>query len=168
MRVRPSSCSSRVARRAGTSWVKRAVPSDRDSRGRPSGPARFLSETAAFGVFGGGLIAAAGPDALYRIRAGHVIFATGAVEGSAVFPGNDLPGVMLSSAVHLLLHRYGVLPGRRAVVLTGDNVGYTTAWALKDAGAEVTVVDLRSDGGWPEGSRCSPGRRSCPRTGGGG
>ena len=80
-----------------------------------------------------------------------MIFATGAVEGSAVFPGNDLPGVMLSSAVHLLLHRYGVLPGRRAVVLTGDNVGYTTAWALKDAGAEVTVVDLRSDGGWPEG-----------------
>ena len=113
--------------------------------------ARFLSETAAFGVFGGGLIAAAGPDALYRIRAGHVIFATGAVEGSAVFPGNDLPGVMLSSAAHLLLHRYGVLPGRRAVVLTGDNVGYTTAWALKDAGAEVTVVDLRRDGGWPEG-----------------
>ncbi|MGH2640649.1 MAG: 2Fe-2S iron-sulfur cluster-binding protein [Actinomycetota bacterium] len=113
--------------------------------------ARFLAETAAFGVFGGGLIAAAGPDALYRIRAGHVIFATGAVEGSAVFPGNDLPGVMLSSGVHLLLHRYGVLPGRRVVVLTGDNVGYATAWALKDAGAEVTVVDLRSDGGWPEG-----------------
>jgi sarcosine oxidase subunit alpha len=113
--------------------------------------ARFLAETAAFGVFGGGLIGASGPDALYRIRAQHVIFATGAVEGSAVFPGNDLPGVMLSSAVHLLLHRYGVLPGRRAVVLTGDNVGYSTAWALKDAGAEVTVVDLRSDGGWPEG-----------------
>jgi sarcosine oxidase subunit alpha len=113
--------------------------------------ARFLAGTAAFGVFGGGLIAAAGPDALYRIRARHVIFATGAIEGSAVFPGNDLPGVMLSSGAHLLIHRYGVLPGRRAVVLTGDNVGYSTAWALRDAGAEVTVVDLRSEGGWPEG-----------------
>jgi sarcosine oxidase subunit alpha len=112
---------------------------------------RFLAETPAFGVFGGGLVAAAGPDALYRIRAGNVIFATGAVEGAAVFPGNDLPGVMVSSAVHLLLHRYGVLPGRRAVVLTSDNVGYSTAWALKNAGAEVTVVDLRSEGGWPEG-----------------
>jgi sarcosine oxidase subunit alpha len=112
---------------------------------------RFLAETPAFGVFGGRLVAAAGPDALYRIRADHLIFATGAVEGSAVFPGNDLPGVMVSSGVHLLLHRYGVIPGRRAVVLTGDNVGYTTAWALRDAGAEVTVVDLRSEGGWPEG-----------------
>ena len=60
---------------------------------------RFLPGTAAFGVFGGMLVAAAGPDALYRIRATHLIFATGAVEQSAVFPGNDLPGVMLSSAV---------------------------------------------------------------------
>ncbi len=112
---------------------------------------RVLSGTAAFGVFGGMLVAAAGPDALYRIRATHVIFATGAVEQSAVFPGNDLPGVMVSSAVHLLLHRYRVLPGRRAVVLAADNTAYPTAWALRDAGAEVTVVDLRSEGGWPEG-----------------
>jgi sarcosine oxidase subunit alpha len=112
---------------------------------------RFLPDTAAFGVFGGMLVAAAGPDALYRIRAKHVIFATGAVEQSTVFPGNDLPGVMVSSGVQLLLHRYGVLPGRRAVVLTADNAGYSTAWALRDAGAQVTVVDLRSEGGWPEG-----------------
>jgi len=86
-----------------------------------------------------------------------VIFATGSVEQSAVFPGNDLPGVMVSSGVHLLLHRYGVLPGRRAVVLTADNAGYSTAWSLKDAGAEVTVVDLRSEGGWPEGFPVIPG-----------
>ena len=131
---------------------RRAARSDRASRGSARvGNVRFLPETAAFGVFGGRLVAAAGADALYRIRARHVIFATGAVEQSAVFPGNDLPGVMVSSGVHLLLHRYGVLPGRRAVVLAGDNVGYPTAWALRDAGAEVTVVDLRSEGGWPEG-----------------
>jgi sarcosine oxidase subunit alpha len=112
---------------------------------------RFLADTGAFGVFGGALVVAAGRDALYRIRAKHVIFATGVVEQSAVFPGNDLPGVMVSSGVQLLLHRFGLLPGRRAVVLTADNAGYATAWALKDAGAEVTVVDLRSEGGWPEG-----------------
>ena len=118
---------------------------------------RFLPDTAAFGVFGGRLVAAAGPDALYRIRAKHLIFATGAVEQSAVFPGNDLPGVMLSSGVELLLHRYRVLPGTRAVVLTAENAGYSSAWALKDAGAEVTVVDLRSEGGWPEGFPVVPG-----------
>lgn len=118
---------------------------------------RSLTDTAAFGVFGGMLVGAAGPDTLYRIRATHVIFATGAVEQATVFPGNDLPGIMVSSAVHLLLHRYGVLPGRRAVVLTADGAGYSTAWALKDAGAEVTVVDLRSEGGWPEGFPVMPG-----------
>jgi sarcosine oxidase subunit alpha len=118
---------------------------------------RLLADTAAFGVFGGMLVAAAGLDALYRIRAKHVIFATGAVEQSAVFPGNDLPGVMVSSGVQLLLHRYGVLAGRRAVVLAADNMAYSSAWALRDAGAQVTVVDLRSEGGWPEGFPVVPG-----------
>jgi sarcosine oxidase subunit alpha len=118
---------------------------------------RLLADTAAFGVFGGMLVAAAGLDALYRIRAKHVIFATGAVEQSAVFPGNDLPGVMVSSGVQLLLHRYGVLAGRRAVVLAADNMAYSSAWALRDAGAQITVVDLRSEGGWPEGFPVVPG-----------
>jgi sarcosine oxidase subunit alpha len=116
-----------------------------------------LTNTAAFGVFGGRQVAAVGPDTMYRIRATRTIFATGSIEQGAVFPGNDLPGVMLSSAARLLLHRYSVLPGRRAVVLTGDNAGYTTAWALKDAGVSVTVVDLRSEGGWPEGFPVFPG-----------
>ncbi len=61
--------------------------------------ARIIEGTPAFGVFGGPLIAAANGDRLYRIRARHLVFATGAVEQAAVFPNNDLPGVMLSSAV---------------------------------------------------------------------
>jgi sarcosine oxidase, subunit alpha len=113
--------------------------------------ARILPDTAAFGIFGGLLVAAAGSDAIYRIRAKRLIFTTGAEEQLAVFPHNDLPGVMVSSATERLIGRYGVLPGRRAVVLTADNGGYTTAWTLKDAGAQVTVVDLRAEGGWPEG-----------------
>src|SRR4029453_823607 len=78
-------------------------------------------------------------------------------EQAAVFPGNDLPGVMVSSAAELLLHRYGVLPGRRAVVLAGSNEASSTAWGLKEAGASVTVVDLRDEGGWPEGFPVVPG-----------
>ena len=50
---------------------------------------------------------------LYRIRARHAIFATGAVEQAAVFPGTTSrrDGVLRRRAS---LHRYGVLPGRRA------------------------------------------------------
>ncbi|MEO8424481.1 MAG: glycine cleavage T C-terminal barrel domain-containing protein, partial [Actinomycetota bacterium] len=106
--------------------------------------ARILTATAAFGVFDGPLVAAAGRDALYRIRARHLVFATGAVEQSAVFPNNDLPGIMLSSAVERLVGTYRVLPGRRAVVLTSGDEGYRSARILRDAGANVTVVDLRT------------------------
>ena len=36
---------------------------------------------------------------LWRIRAGHVVTATGAIERPLSFAGNDIPGVMLASAV---------------------------------------------------------------------
>ena len=107
--------------------------------------ATILLETAAVGVFDGPLVAAAGPDALYRIRARRLIFATGAVEQFAVFPNNDLPGVMVSSAVERLIDRFAVLPGRRAVVATAGEGGHATASLLREAGADVTVVDLRVD-----------------------
>ena len=105
--------------------------------------ARVMTGTAAFGVFDGPLVAAASADTLYRIRAKHVIFATGAIEQLAVFANNDLPGVMLSSAVERLIEDFGVLPGKRAVVLTASDAGYRTARSLRDAGASVTVVDIR-------------------------
>ncbi|MGZ4126460.1 MAG: 2Fe-2S iron-sulfur cluster-binding protein, partial [Actinomycetota bacterium] len=105
---------------------------------------RILTNTPAFGVFDGPLVAAASRDALYRIRPRHIVFATGAVEQGAVFPNNDLPGIVLSSAVELLVGSFRVLPGRRAVVLTSSDAGYRTARSLKEAGASVTVVDLRS------------------------
>jgi sarcosine oxidase, subunit alpha len=101
----------------------------------------ILTSTAAFGVFEGPLVAAAGPDALYRIRAGEIIFATGSLEQGAVFPNNDLPGVMLSEAVDRLLTMYGVLPGRDAVVVAYGSQGRETAARLQRKGAEATVVD---------------------------
>ncbi len=85
---------------------------------------RILTGTAAFGVFEGPLIAAANSSALYRIRARHIVMATGAIEQPVVFPNNDLPGVMLSSAAEILINRFGVLPGRTAVVLTASEAGH--------------------------------------------
>jgi sarcosine oxidase subunit alpha len=117
--------------------------------------ARVLTGTPAFGVFDGPLVAAASADALYRLRARHLVFATGAVEQPAVFANNDLPGVMLSSAVDLLVNRFGVLPGRRAVVYTASDHGHETALTLLGAGADVTLVDLRAHASVPaaEGGR---------------
>jgi sarcosine oxidase subunit alpha len=104
----------------------------------------ILTSTPAFGVFEGPLVAAAGPHALLRIRAGEIVFATGSLEQGAVFANNDLPGVMLSEAVDRLLALYGVRPGAKAVVVCYGPHGRETAAALEQAGARVTVVDPAS------------------------
>src|SRR5262249_45428478 len=53
---------------------------------------------------------------LWRVRAKQVVLATGAIERPLVFADNDRPGIMLASAVATYINRYGVAPGRRAVV----------------------------------------------------
>jgi sarcosine oxidase, subunit alpha len=97
--------------------------------------------TPAIGVFEGPLVAAASADALLRIRATEIVVATGAIEQPALFVNNDLPGVMLSSGVERLLNLYGILPGRRAVVVAYGQEGQDSAAALRAAGAEVQVVN---------------------------
>ncbi|SDR56798.1 sarcosine oxidase subunit alpha family protein [Paraburkholderia tuberum] len=83
-------------------------------------------------------------ELLWKIRAKRVILATGAHERPIVFGNNDLPGVMLASAVSSYLHRYAVLPGRNAIVFTNNDDGYQCALDLKAAGAQVSVIDPRA------------------------
>jgi sarcosine oxidase, subunit alpha len=81
---------------------------------------------------------------LWKVRAGRAIFATGAVERPLVFPDNDRPGIMLASSVRRYLHRFAVLCGRRAVVVTNNDAAYAVALDLHHAGAAVAaVVELR-------------------------
>lgn len=77
---------------------------------------------------------------MYKVRAAEVVLASGSMEQPAIFHNNDLPGVMLSSAAQRLIKLYGVRPGRRAVVLTGNTDGYGTALDLADAGVIVEVI----------------------------
>ncbi|HET7870374.1 MAG TPA: 2Fe-2S iron-sulfur cluster-binding protein [Actinomycetota bacterium] len=106
---------------------------------------QVLESTTVFGVFEGGIAVAFDPERLYRIHPKRTIFATGALEQPAVFPNNDLPGIMLSGAVDRLFHRFGVLPGRRAVVIAYGPEAYRTAAALVRAGATVTALGDRGE-----------------------
>ncbi len=146
-------------RETGGHLLSAADPTTRDAlrEKAESAGVRILVGTSAFGVFEGPLVVAADPERLYRIRARHLIFATGAVEQPVVFPNNDLPGVMLSSAVELLVHRFRVSPGRRAVVLTSSDAGHATARTLREAGAAVTIADLRPDVAGIDGIRVLAG-----------
>jgi sarcosine oxidase subunit alpha len=84
-----------------------------------------------------------GPERLWLVRAGRVVLATGALERPIAFPDNDRPGVMLASAAATYVGRFGVLPGRRIVLLTNNDDGYASALVLRRAGADVGIVDVR-------------------------
>ena len=93
---------------------------------------------------------------LWRIRAGRIVTATGALERPLSFAGNDVPGVMLASAVRDYIVDYGVAPGRRIAVVTNNDDGYRTALVALNAGLEVPVVlDARpaADGALPAEAR---------------
>ncbi len=103
-----------------------------------------MSDAVCTGLFADNLLAVTSGNKLTKLRAGSVVLATGLIEQPAVFANNDLPGVMLGSAVQKLLWLYAVRPGRRAVVVASNSDGYGVALDLDDAGIAVeAVVDLR-------------------------
>ncbi|MCV2893994.1 sarcosine oxidase subunit alpha family protein [Lentibacter sp. XHP0401] len=91
----------------------------------------------------------AGPrHRLWRIRAGQIITATGAIERPLSFAGNDIPGVMLAGALRDYIADYGVSAGDRVVVVTNNDDAYKTALAVKAVGLDVPVIiDARAAGG---------------------
>ncbi|MEM9900967.1 MAG: 2Fe-2S iron-sulfur cluster-binding protein [Pseudomonadota bacterium] len=111
---------------------------------------RILSGTTLWGAFDHGLYAAwercaGAPDRHWRIRARDVILAAGAIERPVWFAGNDLPGVMSAEAALHHLTCYGVLPGRRILIATGNDSAYPVAQALAAAGADIVIADQRED-----------------------
>jgi len=87
---------------------------------------------------------------LWRIRAGRVITATGAIERPLSFAGNDRPGVMLASAVRDYVVNWAVSPGDRTVIVTNNDDAYRTALALHASGLIVpAVLDARAEARGP-------------------
>ena len=88
---------------------------------------------------------AAGPrHRMWRIRARQILTTTGALERPLSFAGNDVPGVMLASAVRDYVVNYGVSPGDRVVIVTNNDDAYRTALVLHAAGLNVpAILDAR-------------------------
>jgi len=80
---------------------------------------------------------------LHRIRANKVVLATGSHERPLMFANNDLPGVMLASAVSRYQHEYSVLCGNKPLVVGNNDSIYEVARDLVKAGTRPTVVDCR-------------------------
>ena len=63
----------------------------------PAEELQVLTRTAAVGAYDDGYVVLAQRDRLWHVRARRVILASGAVERTIAFAGNDRPGVMLAS-----------------------------------------------------------------------
>jgi sarcosine oxidase subunit alpha len=116
---------------------------------------RFLPRTTVFGMYDGSYAALerltdhlpstkAPRQRRVQIIAGRTVLATGALERPLLFGNNDRPGVMLSDAVQTYITRYGVAPGREAVLFINNDTPVGLISALKAAGVAVNaVVDTR-------------------------
>ncbi len=102
--------------------------------------ATLLGRAAAFGFYAeeGGIVGVATPGGLLLVRAERVIVATGGYAQNAVFPGNDLPGVLPARAAGRLLVLHGVRPASRAVVAGAGEESDAITAVLTNAGVPVT------------------------------
>lgn len=105
-----------------------------------------LLRTTAFGLYDQGyLVAVELPEdgriagRIWHIRAEKIVLATGAMERPMVFPGNDRPGVMLASAMEAAVARYGVKPGKRAVIYANHCGIDGVEAAFSDAGINIAT-----------------------------
>ena len=139
-------------------WLDRSVNALASAAG-----VTVLTRTTAFGYYHDNFIGAVqrltdhladgGPNGeyaprekLWRIRAGEVILAQGAIERPLVFDGNDTPGVMLSSAAKTYANRYGVSVGKSVALMASHDSGWHDVFALAKAGVGIAaIIDARND-----------------------
>jgi len=72
------------------------------------------------------------------IRAERIVLATGSIEVLPVFPGNRLPGILLSSAAWSLARRFALWPGARTLIHSSANTAYRMALLAAECGMTVT------------------------------
>ena len=101
---------------------------------------RVLTGTYAAAYYADQWVPLVDAERLTKMRARSVVVACGAFEQPTVFHNNDLPGVMLGSAMQRLIYRHAVRPAQRAVVVTANADGYRVALDLLAAGVDVAAV----------------------------
>ena len=105
-----------------------------------------MTSTTCNGLYEDNWLALIHQNRLYKTRAKQLMLCSGGFEQPVTFNNNDLPGIMLSTGAQRLINLYGVQPGQKAVVVTGENHGYQVVLDLLEAGVEVvSVVDFRSN-----------------------
>ena len=101
----------------------------------------YLSRTTASGLYEDGVVTALVEDKkVVKFKPKKLIVATGALEKTIPFPGNDLPGVYGAGAVQTLMNVHGVMPGQRGLMVGAGNIGLIVSYQLRQAGIDVAAI----------------------------
>lgn len=74
------------------------------------------------------------------LRCGHIVLAPGAYDRCIPFPGWTLPGVVTAGALQVMTRGFGVVPGKRALVVGSGPLLLPTVTSLLGAGVEVVAA----------------------------
>jgi sarcosine oxidase, subunit alpha len=92
--------------------------------------------SAVWGLFEGNILGVVRGSESLQFQADQVILATGSTDLPCPFPGGSLPGVFTSRALWTMLTKWGVMPGRRFVVVGGGDDNEADA-QIEDFGGEI-------------------------------
>ena len=79
-------------------------------------------------------------EEIYHYKGDTIIIATGAAENIVTFPGWTLPGVIGAGAAQTMMNIYGILPGKKVLMLGSGNVGLVVSFQLLQCGCEVVAL----------------------------
>lgn len=98
------------------------------------------TDTTVLGIYHDGVITMEEGDKYKKLISKKTIIATGASEKMLAFPNNDLPGVYGAGAVQTLMNQYGVLPGKKVLMVGAGNIGLIVSYQLMQAGVKVEAI----------------------------
>jgi sarcosine oxidase subunit alpha len=83
----------------------------------------FRPGSTVWGLFSGNVLGIVDVERSYQLQAERVILATGSVDLPCPFPGSSLPGIFTFRAMNVMLHKWGIFPWKRFVVVgDGDDI----------------------------------------------
>ncbi len=98
------------------------------------------TSTIAWGLFPGWTLALETPAGPEVLEADNILLATGSTDRALAFDGNALPGVISGIGLRRLIREFGVLPGKRVLILGDGPDAATTAHAVRTAGGQVLML----------------------------
>jgi D-hydroxyproline dehydrogenase subunit alpha len=103
-------------------------------------PVQVRQNIAVWGVFDSTKLGIVQDDHAEVLEPAAILFASGAIERVAAFPGWTLPGVMTAGGAQRLLSHEGILPGRRFVLAGTGPLLLAIATEIAEAGGDVAAV----------------------------